>query len=182
MCTASCIRLLNQNRPLKTTCNFYYYSEIKILKKFRTLARIVEFVCGTYGVPHFRSPMISVRKRETKSIGEMVGPTPKMTKEADVHFVLDHLDHQGFVWNNYKCASLLLLFPFLFFFLLLSISTQFFGGNDQTPSKWFHFISTFAPKKNFFSMIEYQIFSMAKISNVLLFKKKKLFHGVWLIT
>ena len=95
----------------------------------------MEFVCGTYGVPHFRSPMISVRKRETKSIGEMVGPTPKMTKEADVHFVLDHLDHQGFVWNNYKCASLLLLFPFLFFFLLLSISTQFFGGNDQTPSK-----------------------------------------------
>ena len=117
MCTASCIRLLNQNLPLKTTCNFYYYSEIKILKKFRTLARIVEFVCGTYGVPHFRSPMISVRKRETKSIGEMVGPTPKMTKEADVHFVLDHLDHQGFVWNNYKCASLLLLCShFSFFF------------------------------------------------------------------
>ena len=107
MCTASCIRLLNQNLPLKTSCNFYYYSEIKILKKFRTLARIVEFVCGTYGVPHFRSPMISVRKRETKSIGEMVGPTPKMTKEADVHFVLDHLDHQGFVGtiiNTSLCA------------------------------------------------------------------------------
>ena len=36
------------------------------------------------------------------------------------------------------------------FFLLLSISTQFFGGNDQTPSKWFHFISTFAQKRFFF--------------------------------
>ena len=157
MCTASCIRLLNQNCHWKLRVIFIILFEIKILKKFRTLARIVEFVCGTYGVPHFRSPMISVRKRETKSIGEMVGPTPKMTKEADVHFVLDHLDHQGFVWNNYKCASLLLLFPFLFF-LLLSISTQFFGGERPNSIKM-----------------------IPELLIVFLFSKK-LFHGVWLIT
>ena len=149
MCTASCIRLLNQNLPLKTTCNFYYYSEIKILKEFRTLARIVEFVCGTYGVPHFRSPMISVRKRETKSIGEMVGPTPKMTKEADVHFVLDHLDHQGFVWNNYKCASLLLLFPFLFFSVTKYFHTIFWGERPNSI-KMIPFYFDFCPKKILF--------------------------------
>ena len=58
----------------------------------------------------------------------MVGPTPEMTKEADVHFVLDHLDHQGFVWNNYKCVFVIVVPISLF---LLSISTIL--GNDQIP-------------------------------------------------
>ena len=113
----------------------------------------MEFVCGTYGVPHFRSPMISVRKRETKSIGEMVGPTPKMTKEADVHFVLDHLDHQGFVWNNYKCASLLLLFPF-FFSVTKYFHTIFWGERPNSikmiPELLIVFYLDFCPKKILF--------------------------------
>ena len=140
----------------------------------------MEFVCGTYGVPHFRSPMISVRKRETKSIGEMVGPTPKMTKEADVHFVLDHLDHQGFVWNNYKCASLLLLFPFLFFSVTKYFHTIFWGERPNSI-KMIPFYFDFCPKKILFRWLNIKFFPWPRYQ-MFYFSKKKLFHGVWRIT